>query len=228
MRHVNYKQWARYLSRAFGKAGIPVERVLDVSCGTGKLAVELVGLGYRMAAFDGAFEMVVQARENVMRKLPVWHASMLNFRLREQFDAVISTYDSYNYSLERADCARFLDCAADSLKSGGLLVFDVCTERNSKRYFSDYVEKGGVPEISYQRRSSFSEREKIQTNEFLIKWRYRAEWYKEIHLQRIYKLAEITDLISDFPFQTVGVYEGFTFRPGSEKSDRVHFVLSRT
>ncbi|MFQ5750570.1 MAG: hypothetical protein ACE5HI_01115, partial [bacterium] len=54
-----------------------------------------------------------------------------------------------------------------------------------------------------------------------------ASLYKEVHQQRIYRIDEIKRAIPLDCFKIVGIYDGFSNRLGSEKSDRVHFVLKR-
>jgi SAM-dependent methyltransferase len=230
MRHVDYTRWARYLSRVFNKAVIPVRNVLDISCGTAKLSMELMKLGYRMAASDNSFAMLQQARQNLRAcntVLPLWQASMSRYSLRRKYDAVVSTYDSFNYCLSGYDRDGFFESAMSVLIPGGLLVFDICTLRNSKRYFLDYHERESLQGISYERRSYFQAEKRLQYNEFLISERGQGTVYQEIHKQKIYTIREIRDMISHWPFEILGIYEGFTFRTGSEKSDRIHFVLLR-
>jgi RimJ/RimL family protein N-acetyltransferase len=50
---------------------------------------------------------------------------------------------------------------------------------------------------------------------------------KESHQQRIYKIDALKAMAKKAGFTIEGVYEGFTFRPGKENSERVHFALRK-
>ena len=52
MRHVNYRYWANHLAKLFKKADFPVKNVLDISCGTASLLLDLAKLDLNVAGFD--------------------------------------------------------------------------------------------------------------------------------------------------------------------------------
>jgi hypothetical protein len=83
-------------------------------------------------------------------------------------------------------------------------------------------------EISYIRHAYFKPHRKIQVNEFIIKDTFRrGPTVRERHEQRIYSLREINDMIDLQQWMRIGCFDGMSHRPGSEKSDRVHFVLRK-
>ena len=53
------------------------------------------------------------------------------------------------------------------------------------------------------------------------------ERFAETHVQRIYTLDELQERIQTSAFELLGAFDGFTFDDGSERSDRVHYVLRR-
>ncbi len=231
MRHVNYQRWAYYLSDLFLKADIQVNDVLDISCGTGNLLIKLTNLKFKVAGFDESEKMVkltqFKARNKGMQ-IPVWQGSMLQFEVKKLFHALICTYDSINYCMDLETCLSTIHHSSKALEKGGVFVFDICTEKNSRNNFQQYYEKDQTDDFQYVRQSSFSLQKKIQINEFHIMWNSNsAAVYKEKHLQRIYRIDEIKSIIPLDCFQIVGVYDGFSMRAGSEKSDRVHFVLKK-
>lgn len=233
MRHVNYARWARYIDDLFKKSDIPVHFVLDIACGTGNMLIELFKLGYEVSGFDASFYMTEVAKEKIQKKdmrIPVWCESMTQFYLKQKVDACICTYDSINYCLDLKQCGLVLNCVAQVLNKGGLFVFDICTERNSRSHFQNYTEKDGTDRFTYTRKSYYIKEEKLQINEFIIIWhgdKEEEQVFKEKHLQRIYKINEIESIISPESFEVVGKYDGFTRRAGSEKSFRIHFLLRK-
>jgi SAM-dependent methyltransferase len=237
MRHVNYKRWALYISDLFQLAeNGRVARVLELACGTGSMLAELAQADYQVFGMDLSFDMVQQAAgrlskrqtANGKRQDRLWCGDMKSFAVTAPVDAVICLYDSFNYCVEPESARRLLQRAAAAVRPGGLFIFDVCTERNCRRHFLNYYERENYLEISYIRHAYFKPLRKIQVNEFFIKDTFRrSSTVRERHEQRIYALQEIHDMIDPQQWAVAGCFDGMSHRPGSEKSDRVHFVLRR-
>ncbi len=231
MCHVNYPRWARYVIDLFAMAGErAVASVLELACGTGKMLVELAKGGYNVFGTDYSFYMAQQAAEALapLAKNRVWRSDMQALAVAEPVDAVICLYDSFNYCLEPKAARQTLERAAHAVRRGGLFIFDVCTERNCRRNFLNYYERDDYLEFSYVRRASFKPYRKIQINEFFITNEIAGgpDMY-ERHVQRIYSLREIEAMIDPEQWVMAGCFDGMSRRPGTEKSDRVHFVLKR-
>lgn len=229
MFHVDYARWANYLRNSFQKADIPVIEVLDLACGTGSIIMELAKASLSLTGADKSFEMVRRARKKARSKgyaFPFLCSDMTKLCLQEEFDAVVCTYDSFNYCLSPDACVSVFENVARCLRQGGLFVFDVCTQKNSRHYFRHYSEDDSARGVHYTRRSRYLTSDQIQINEFSLL--SVAGETTEIHRQRIYRLSEIREMIPAERFETVGLYDGFSFRKASERSDRVHFVLKRS
>ncbi|MFQ5649201.1 MAG: class I SAM-dependent DNA methyltransferase [bacterium] len=231
MRHVDYSAWARYLIRLFSKADVEVKKVLDISCGTGSLLFELSDLGFCPAGLDRSTHMVQMARKKLGFKgvfAPVWVGAMERFYVKQPFHAIVCIYDSFNYCLNEAACQSVFSHVAQALCPGGLFVFDVTTTRNSKRYFYNYYDREGTREFEYVRQSYYRVGSRRQINEFYITWCHDRTCYKERHQQRIYQLEELRKMLRLNLFEVMGIYSGFSLRPGTEESERVHFVLKKS
>ncbi len=257
MRHVNYARWAMYVIDLFEWAAARrVHSVLELACGTGKMLVELAQAGFETYGLDSSFEMVKTAAARLARASEqaasmqaahadeallhasswpctlatcrVWCGDMQNFAIATPVDAVICLYDSFNYCLEPEGARRILDGVAQAVRQDGLFIFDVCTERNCRRNFHNYYEREGFGMYSYIRRSHFKAYRKIQVNEFFITDEIAGgPTLYERHAQRIYSLREINAMIDPAQWKVVGCFDGMSRRPGTEKSDRVHFALKR-
>lgn len=166
MRHVNYARWAAYAIGLFGHAEGRVRCVLDVSCGTGNVLIELAQAGYEVWGVDYSPQMLHQA----MRKLQarglaiagsesgcakLWCGDMRSLGVRASCDAALCLYDSMNYCLELDSIVATLRSIARVVRPGGLFIFDVCTEHNCRTHFADYYERDATEHYSYTRHSYF-------------------------------------------------------------------------
>jgi ubiquinone/menaquinone biosynthesis C-methylase UbiE len=231
MRHVDYSEWAKYIGKLFSKADIEINDVLDISCGTGNLLIQLNKNGYRACGFDNSHEMVAVANKKLKQHkviASVWAASMMQRSVRKSSQAVLCTYDSLNYCIDHDSCKMVITQVEQILQKGGLFIFDVSTVRNSRKHFQNYYTTETTKEFEYTRQSHYLIDKNQQINEFYITWHSdKKTCFKETHRQKIYRLDEISNVIMSKSMALVGVYDGFSRRPGSEKSERVHFVLKK-
>lgn len=231
MAHVDYQHWARYVQRIIQKWHPQARRLLDISCGTGSLLFQLDLRTYRVFGFDLSFDMVRIARmkaQSLVVPIPIWQNNMTSFRLREPVDVVICLYDSINYLLDSALWIKLLNRVHEELADPGIFIFDICTEKNSKRYFDNFVEKDRGKGYRYIRESKYNSEIRIHTNRFTMNFDSDPMTYIEHHQQRILLVRDVVDLIAATPFQLVGAYDDFTFSRANENSLRIHFALKKS
>ena len=119
-------------------------RVLDVGCGSGLLARELLAAGFAVHGVDASPAMISLAREHapgavfdVMRlptRLPAGAPSGL-----PEADAVVSTGHVLNYLDTRDDLAQALGELARATRPGGVLAIDLMTGQYRARRKRDEV-----------------------------------------------------------------------------------------
>ena len=231
MRHVDYDNWAAYLRDLFARYGHQPGSLIDLACGTGNVALELRALGCPVTAGADASETML----GVAREKAALAGHAIDFYVRDlrqldglgPFDAAVCMYDSFNYLLTLDDFAQALASVQSILPPGGLFVFDVCTEQNSLRYFRDLRDQESGPGFTYQRHSRYDTEERLQTNHFTIRFDGQQDPVEEHHVQRIYPLVDILAVLEESSFDLLGAFDGFTFKRGTERSDRIHFALRR-
>jgi ubiquinone/menaquinone biosynthesis C-methylase UbiE len=228
MDHVHYETWEQYIVSRFMRYCSSVTTVLEIACGTGSLSRHLLRDGYRVTGVDISVPMLAMARKKLSHagfnpRLVAADMTVLPFGTT--FDAVICLYDSINYLRDPAQFLAALDEAARVTRPGGLYIFDVCTERNSRMFFSQHEMTESIGPITYHRTSRYDSAGRLQENAFVIE--SDGERIVERHIQRIYRLAEIHGMVAKTPFDLLGVFDDLTDRPGTEQSERVHFVLQR-
>ena len=107
--------------------GIDSGYVVDLGCGTGKLTTLLADAGYDMIGIDNSFDMLDMALEREDDRILYLMQDMREFEPGEKVSAVVSACDSINYILEPEDLQAVFFCVSESLKEGGIFIFDVNT-----------------------------------------------------------------------------------------------------
>lgn len=228
MEHVKYEEWAKYISSVFGRFGIKVNTVLDIACGTGSLSIFLYRFGYEITGMDLSPSMLKSAADKFKKNnipIKLFAADILSIPVKVQFDSVLCLYDSINYLIDPVDFRKAVEKVSTVTRTGGLFIFDVCTIKNSRSFFYNNSMCEDFGDIKYERQCRFYNAENIQENSFIIK--YNGMQYEEKHLQRIYHIDEINEMISGLPFKKLGIFNDLTFYPGTENSDRITFVLKK-
>lgn len=226
MAHVEYGEWAAYIHALCARFAPAAVRIVDLACGTGNVSFALHHLGYEVTGVDRSEAMLQVAREKVADT----GVEFVQCDLRQlaglgPFDAATCLYDSINYLLAPADIDAALRGAQAIVQPGGLFVFDICTERNSLRYFRNMRDSGQGPGFSYERHSVYDPVKRLQSNHFRIRRDGSDVALEETHVQRIYPVAAVAALVEASAWELLALCDGFTLDEGSEDSDRVHFVL---
>jgi len=230
MRHVDYPEWAAYVRDLMKRFGCSPACLVDLACGTGATAAALHELGYRVSGVDGSEAMLRVAGERLAclgGAIPLFCRDLRCLEGLGPFGAAVCLYDSFNYLLEPADLDRALGQVFAILLPGSFFIFDICTEKNSLRYFRDFRDEEKGPGFCYRRHSYYDRDRRLQFNHFRLRFDGQDAELEELHVQRIYTVAEVVERVEASPFELLGAFDGFTFARGSEASERVHFALRR-
>ncbi|SYZ72971.1 Methyltransferase type 11 [Candidatus Zixiibacteriota bacterium] len=123
-----------YESTPIGKAN---KKALDLCCGAGHLAVYLLEKGYRVVGIDLSEHMLHYARENTRQYLESGRAEFVkgdaaDFKLKERFGLVYSTYDSLNHLENEEALKKCFKCVYDVCD--GYFIFDLNTQKGLKNW----------------------------------------------------------------------------------------------
>ena len=81
-------------------------QVLDLGCGTGKMARKLAREGYQVTAVDNSMDMLEIAASEEDDHILYVLQDMVSLELPQQVDAAVSICDCMNYILEEEDLKR--------------------------------------------------------------------------------------------------------------------------
>ena len=229
MAHVDYDAWGRYLSRVWKKHDLVPRSILELGAGTCPFARRDVYPPDARVIYSDLSPFMLNQAPALSPDCRV-AANALSLPFKGPFDLAVMVYDALNYLMEANDVERCFRETLRVLSPGGLFIFDITTEVNSRKHFHQAVDYGELEGCTYFRESRFDKESRVQGNDFIFfvegpidTWRK----VKESHQQRIYKVDRIKTLAKKAGFVVESVLEGFTFRPGTEASERVHFVLRK-
>lgn len=238
MSHVDYDRWFNFAAGIIADHGLKLDimsgfrpLVLECACGTGRMAKMFAMHGFRVDAFDRSREMIeiAQTGKKLEENNPHFYVTdFLNINPEQEYDGALCLYDSINYLLNPNDVVKFLKIINNCLKPDAPFLFDICTELNSKTFFSDRLEIDVIKNFQVERRMRYIKRNQIQENEFTI-FHLTDHNTKvvEVHRQKIYSVAKIRELISKAGLTIVEEVDEYSRKPASSRSLRVHFLCKR-
>ena len=122
-----HDRWASFLHELWSTDPDGVRSVLDLCCGTGLLAGELIARGYRVAGVDAADAMLAIARERLGPEVALSRVTLPDLAVDGVFDAAVCTFDGLNY-LAPDELRLTMASVALRLRPAGWLVFDLHTD----------------------------------------------------------------------------------------------------
>jgi SAM-dependent methyltransferase len=100
-------------------------RVLDLGCGTGRLAIPLARSGKEVTGIDLSRAMLSHAEKKAGNLAIRWvEGDFRNFHLGGEFDLIIACGHAFQALITEADQRTFLRCVRRHLAAGGRLAFD--------------------------------------------------------------------------------------------------------
>lgn len=222
MRYVNYVYWSRYLLKLMQKNGIKNGDVLEIAAGTGVLASYLQKNFSSYIISDISKDMLKQSKSG----LPKICFDMRKFPLKIRFDIVLCAFDSINYILSPGEVQKVFNNVSAVLPKGGKFLFDISLERNSLAYSKISRKPIRIKDFVVKQESKYDSNEKIHTNTFTFEFE-SGKLINEIHVQRIYKVAEIEKILIASGFTEINKFDSFSFREGNEDSFRIQFIAGK-
>lgn len=132
---------ARDLTGALEKLFLPLlargSRVLDLCCGTGRIAASLAARGFDVTGLDISEEMLRLARANAPGVVFV-AADARTFCSPAVHDAAISTFDSLNHFLSLKELTAVFRNVRRALGAGGLFFFDMNLEMGFRDHWQEH------------------------------------------------------------------------------------------
>jgi predicted TPR repeat methyltransferase len=188
-------------------------RIIDLACGTGRHAIELARMGFRIAGSDISEQMVTVARAAIDAErldIPLFVESFQSCaRIKGEFDIVLAMFSSLGYLQSREDLEVALSGVRSLLAPRGLFIFDVW---NGLATLKDYLPirvkraSGAATSVLRVSRTALDAVRQIATVdfEFVVMPRDRPSVeFAEKHLVRFYFPRELNDILESSGFEVL-------------------------
>jgi SAM-dependent methyltransferase len=187
--------------------------VLDLACGTGRHAIELVRRGYQVAGYDLSLPMLARAAEEAEERgqtLNFVQGDMRDMVYEEMFDGIYSWNTSFGYFEEEKN-AQVIQRVHRALKKGGQFLLDVVNRDFIGRQAPSLVWFEGDGCICMDEMSIdwITSRMRVKRTMMLDDGRTREIEYSV----RLYALHELGRLLHEHGFRVAEV-SGSTATPG--------------
>lgn len=203
-----------FLCSAADQWAVPMERVLDLACGTGMLMSFIKKRCGSLSGLDISSEMLQKARQRLNDdSIELVNANFCDFSFQEPFDLIILCFDSINYINDFYSLSRLLECVGKNLKKNGYFIFDFLNEQHFLNLSSQPDSEDVINGIHYFNHMSYDKKEKKFTSSFIFNHDLKLI---EEHCEIPIELDEMKKLLNDGGFELCDVSADF----GKKKIDR--------
>lgn len=232
MHDFDYKLWSDYIDDIFKKYDKNIDNILEMACGTGNLTHELSKKGYKITAFDLSEEMlsIAYGKLSQYKRTKLLNLDMSKFKLDEKFDAVVSICDSINYIVNINDLEKTFQNVYDHLEDDGIFIFDINSEYKLRNIIGNNTFVYDQDDIFYTWENEFNEENNLcnfYLTFFIETEDEKFERFDEHHIEKVYKIEEIEELLFKVGFKKVDHYKAFSFDSLEYTTERINFVVSK-
>ncbi len=224
--NVEYKKRTDYISSFFKRYADKCDTVLDLACGTGSVSKYLVDLGYSVIGLDLSDEMLTVASSKQIKNAVFMKGDMTDFELPNKVDYCVCSLDSINHLKDISEVKKCFDCVYNSLKGGGVFVFDVNTVYKHKEVLGDntFVFDEEDFFLSWDNEYLGDNTVRILLDFFVFNGENYDRLSEEFN-EKAYSVNELKSVLNNF--NIIGIYDELTLDTVKDNSERIYFVLKK-
>jgi SAM-dependent methyltransferase len=217
MADIEYDEWVDFVLHSAARRGFRGGAVLDLGCGTGNGALQMLQRGQSVQGLDGSKEMLAVAKA----KLPgvkLHLGSFETFRLPASFQLIYSLFDSLNNLLTPEAFHNMARRVHHHLLPGGLFIFDVNTPAGLRELWRGGVAEGWADDVYYRWENSYDAKTGLAQVTAYCDTPDGA--FTEVHHERGYDEVELRRLLGRAGFEAVEVLahpDGGRAQPDSDR-----------
>lgn len=190
--------------------------ILDLGCGSGIHMNVLKQLGYRVYGIDNSDKMVLLAKSKV--KNNVYKMDILDFKIDEKFDAIISMHSVFNHLQSYEEFETALSNALSHLNSRGIMIIDLDNRRSNDDVYDVVDGNKRHLECFYSNKYNIQ----IRTTTFTIGLKdfiFEHEYF-------IYNIEKIKTILEKYDI-TYTFLTNYSMQRAKKDSNRIHIVIKK-
>ncbi|WP_172369325.1 class I SAM-dependent methyltransferase [Sporosarcina jiandibaonis] len=213
--------------------GIAGKKILDVGCGTGLLSVKLAKLDGLVTGVDLSPDMLSIARDRARSlNLPVTFVEQPMQQLNgfSNFDMAVIAIDSLNYVIEEEAVLQTFRNIYNSLKVGGVLLFDVHSTYKMDVIFMESPFIFDNKRISYIWTTEAGDEPHSVYSELAFFNQMENDLYKrfdEVHYQRTFSVLDYVAMLTEVGFSIERIFSDWQDLPPNFDSERIFFQVCK-
>ena len=221
---VDYDATVDFYYEILGREGLAPRTAVDLACGTGSVALRLVGRGLQVTAVDMSWEMLMVAQQKAVEAnmYPQFACQKLQeLHLPRGVDLAVCALDSIDYILDPQDCQKAIGRVYKALNPGGCFIFDVNTpEKLRAMYGQVFLDEDD--DVYCVWRGEFDEETNICSYGMDLFQRDGEVWHRsfEEHREYAYSADQLIAYLRQAGFTSIEVFGDRTFaapRPGEQR-----------
>ena len=205
-------RWASFLHGLWSADAEGVRSVLDLCCGSGLLASELIARAYGVVGVDASEEMLAVARKRLGPEAALSRMTLPDLTLEGVFDAAVCTFDGFNY-LTPEELGLTIEAVADRLRPAGWLVFDLHTDAMMDFTISHGVVAGQAAENDFVISSVVDPNARTCDTKIVLTGPREGDPFCERHRQYFHTDTDVRASLRDAGFAVTAVGDEYTHQP---------------
>ena len=232
MEDIDYTAWCEFYETCFAKYDTSVHKILDLACGTGSITVPMAQMGYEMTGLDLSAEMLALAQQKADTARVRIRFSEQNIALFDAgtgFDAAICSFDGYNYLTSPKDVISSFARVHETLREGGMFIFDVSTPYKYENILSDNAFVYEYDDLFLSWQNFYNKKTALCDFYLTFFVKDGNAWHRvdETQRQRRYLLPRLAKMLKEAGFTVLETVSDLDFSPVSKESDRAFFICTK-
>lgn len=229
--NVDYKVRSDYISGFFKNFNINGGKLLDLACGSGSFSLEFAKKGFDVVGVDNSEEMLIIAQEKVLDNdvnVSFLKSDMRIYCDANSFDAAVCCLDSINHLTDIGDVKTTFENVFESLKPGGVFVFDVNTVYKHQCILAEntFVFDEEDFYLVWDNEAVDERTVRLLIDIFVFNGK-NYDRYSEEFYEKAYTVDELTELLKAAGFSDISVYDELTHDKQKNNSERLYFVCRK-
>lgn len=229
--NVEYEKRASYINGILKSNGIENAKLVDLACGTGSIAYQMLKLGHSVTGVDLSNDMLTVAQSKLCDfgdRVSLISADMTAFKPSFMADGVMCLLDSINHLNSREEVIKTFSSVYSYLKDGGVFIFDVNTVYKHREILGDntFVFDNDDSYLVWDNELLDDRTVRILLDIFIFNGKAYDRYCEEFN-EIAYYADEIKDMLSAAGFKNITAYDDLTLDPLRKNSERMYFVCKK-